>query len=364
MANDTIIIGGGLTGLLLAHRLSSGGHKVGILEAREALGGRYRRQGASAVPYTSPGLDFFPATNENVNLMEWVKSISPMPLNFEVREHRPQLFDEGKWKPFAGFGETHFLSVGELSYFGHSHEIVVEPGLEHLVRVLVEQLPFEASTMSEITEFKFADGKVSEVVVNGDKSVKAENFIFTPHVVLLSGLIEGDVLNAKHRTRLAKMQPWTAVTLELTHANPLVEDSSIRIFTHGAKEFEPVVGRVNGCVSRWMTLVHMERDADHEFVGQCIRHIKRQLKRAWPDLIEGDMQEKIFVQNNAFGQQSLKTKNPYVFPEIPNLFAANHLLASRPGEIGSLEVVEALETTILGGAAPMKATAEADAEEF
>lgn len=363
MNYDTIIIGGGLTGLLLAHRLSGGGHKVGLLEARESLGGRYRRQGSSANPYTSPGLDFIPATNENVNLLEWVKSISPMPFNFEIVEHRPQLYDEGKWKPFAGFGETHFQSVDALSYFGHTHEIKIEPGLEQLVRVLVEQLPFEAETMSEVTGFKFAEGKVSEVVVNGDKTLKADRFVFTPHVSLLQNLMEGEELNAKHRTRMAKMQPWTAVTLELFHETPLAEDDSIRIFTHNAKEFEPVVGRVKGQTSRWMTMVHMERDADHEFIGQCIRHIKRQLKRSWETQIDGDMREKIFVQSNAYGNQSLKTKNPFKFPEIENFYAANHLLATRAGEIGSLEVVEILETEILGGSAPVKAT-ETPAEEF
>jgi hypothetical protein len=363
MTYDTFIIGGGLTGLLLAHRLHKGGHKVGLLEARESLGGSYRRQSSASNPYTSPGLDFIPASNENVNLLEWIKSISPMPFHFEIQEHRPQLYDEGKWKPFAGFGETHFQSVDALTYFGHTHEIKIEPGLEQLVRVLVEQLPFEAQTMSEVTGFKFNEGKVSEAIVNGDKTVHAERFVFTPHVALLNNLIEGDDLNAKHRTRLAKMQPWTAVTLELFHETPLAEDSSIRIFTHNAKEFEPVVGRVNGQISHWMTMVHMEREADHEFAGQCIRHIKRQLKRAWDTAIAGDMREKIFVQNNAYGHQSLKTKSPFKFPEIENLYAANHLLATRAGEIGSLEIVEGLETEILGGPAPMKAQ-EPSAEEF
>src|SRR3712207_178290 len=96
---DTIIIGAGLTGLWLTHRLQAAGQNVVLLEARESLGGRFRRQ-SQAQPYSSPGLDFFPATNENMALLEWAKGFSPLPLNFEVREHRPQLFDEGKWRPF------------------------------------------------------------------------------------------------------------------------------------------------------------------------------------------------------------------------------------------------------------------------
>ncbi len=63
--------------------------------------------------------------------------------------------------------------------------------------------------------------------------------MFTPHPALLNQLVEGDGLAAKNRQRLAKMQVWTAVMLELQHAEPLAEDSSIRIFTHSAKELSP-----------------------------------------------------------------------------------------------------------------------------
>lgn len=342
---DTIVIGSGLTGLLLTHRLHQAGKNVALLEARETLGGRYRRQSL----YSSPGLDFFPATNENIELLEWLKSLAPLPIQFEVQEHRPQLYDEGRWRPFAGFGEVDFQSVTELSHFSHTHEIFIEPGLEQFVRVLVEQLPVVGEIRHEVTSLKVQDGKISEVIVNGDKSLKAGDVIFTGHPGFLNNLIDGEGLQAKSRTRLAKMQPWTAVTLELTHTPPLADDPSIRIFTHSAKEFEPVVGRVIAERSKWMTLVPAEREAEHEFIGQCIRHIKRQLKRAWPLAMEGNMEEKIFVQSNAYGQQTLKAKEPFKLPEISNLWLANHILASRAGEIGALEAARGVELSVLDG---------------
>src|SRR5882757_7032140 len=102
--SNTVIIGSGLTGLFLAHRLHRGGHKVTLLEARESLGGRYRRP-SQINPYTSPGLDLIPASKEHLELLEWLKNLAPIPFTYEVKEHRPQIFDEGKWRPFAGFGE-------------------------------------------------------------------------------------------------------------------------------------------------------------------------------------------------------------------------------------------------------------------
>jgi hypothetical protein len=347
MNGNTVIIGGGLTGLFLAHRLQRGGHNVMLLEARETLGGRYKR--ASAVqPYSSPGLDLIPTGGDQLKLLEWLKNHSPIPLNFEVKEHRPQLYIEGHWRPFAGFGESAFQSVGELSaLFGCTSYIDVQPPLEQVTRAFVEQLPIEAQTRAEVTGFKVKDGQITHVVINGDKAVEASLVVFTPPPALANAMFEGEDLAGKHRARLAKMQSWTAVTLEFEHVPPLVDDQSIRFFTHNAKEFEPVVGRVYGETSKWMTLVSADREADHEFAGQCIRHIKRQLKRAWG--LEGlkANSEKIYIQPHAYGQHSLRAKETYRFPEISNLYLANQALASLPGELGAIEPVKTLSEQLL-----------------
>ena len=344
---DTIIVGGGLSGLFLAHRLYHSGKSVALFEARESLGGRFRRQSPSH-PYSSPGLDFIPATKEDLDVLEWLKNLSPIPLNIETREHHPQLYDEGRWRPFVGFGNQDFASIGEISSLSHTQELIVNPGLDHLVRALVEQLPITAHTLSEVTGFSVTNGRVTEMTVNGDKSYRADRFIFTGYPTALAACIPDADLSAKNRTRLAKMESWTAVTLDITHAVPLADDPSIRIFTHSAKEFQPVFGRVLGLRSKWMTLVPGERGTEHEFVGQCIRHIKRQLKRAWPQGLEGDLQEKIYVQPNAYGQHSLKTKETFRWPELPNLYLANHGLSTLANELGALEVAKALEIELLG----------------
>lgn len=338
---DTLIIGGGLTGLVLAHRLHHAGQRIALLDARETLGGSSRRQST---------VEFFPGTDANIELLEWARSISPVPLHVSSREHRPQVYDEGKWRAFSGFGETAFASVGELGHLSHPHEVVLDPGAEQLVRALAEQLPIAPSTLNEVTGLTIADGRVASVSVNGDRTLEAENVIFTAHPALLHTFIEGDGLPAKHRTRLAKMQGWTSVTLELHHQTPLVEDDSVRVFVHNAKEFEPVVGRVFGERSIWMTLVPFEKDSEHEFVGQCIRHIKRQLKRAWPEALEGQHEDRIYVQANAYGQYSLKTRHGLVLPEIANLYIANHALGTSTGTLGSLEVARTAETLLIGEA--------------
>lgn len=334
---DTLIIGGGLTGLLLTHRLHHAGQSVALLEAREALGGSSRR------PST---VEFFPATSENMELLEWARTNSPVPLSLDTREHRPQVYDEGKWRNFSGFGETNFQSVDELAALAFTSELNLDPGPDQLVRALAEQLPIAPLSRSEVTGLTIENGRVTGVVVNGEKTITANQVVFTAHPSLLNGLIEGEALPPKHRTRLAKMQGWTSVTLELNNTPPLCEDSHVRVFVHNAKEFEPVVGRVNGSRSLWMTLVPFDKGDEHEFIGQCIRHIKRQLKRAWPEGIDGQKDEKIYVQPQAFGQHALKTRDPLRLPELANLYLGNHALASQPGTLGSLEMARALERAL------------------
>jgi hypothetical protein len=344
---DTIIIGAGLSGLWLAHRLRAAGEKVALVEARETLGGRYRRQNA-AQPFGPPSLELYPAEPAVLDLLQWVQGLAPTPLQIETHEHRPRIFDEGKWRNFAGFGETKFESVDQLTVFGSTSEVAVTPGLEQLVRALVEQLPLEAMTMHEVTAIKVAADGAIEVTSNGDKTIRAPRLIYTAAPIRLNDLISGEALAAKHRTRLAKATTWTAVTLELEHPSPLIEENAVQILSHNSKDFEPIVGRGFGPITRWMTLVNEERGMDHEFIGQTIRHIKRQIKRPWPAAFDGPVNEKIFVLGQAFGQVALKTKSQTRFPELPNIFLANHALGTIGGALGSLEMARAVETELLG----------------
>ena len=113
-----------------------------------------------------------------------------------------------------------------------------------------------------------------------------------------------------------------------------------------------MVGRGYGTTSRWMTLVPEERGMDHEFIGQVIRHVKRQLKRPFPKAFDTKPTERIFVLPQACGQLALKTKEVFRLPELPNLYLGNHALGGVGGALGSLEMAQLLETQLMGANAP------------
>ena len=335
---EILVIGAGLTGLILAHRLTKAGRSVLLVEARESMGGRFRRPGTP---------ELYPAVEDVLDILEWAKSISPTSLSLKTVEHRPQLFDDGKLKPFAGFGETDFKSVDELSVFGAAEEYRVDPGLDQLVRVLIEQLPITARTLCEVTAFKIVNKRIEEVTLNGDKSIRPAQVIFTAHPPLINKLIPGEGLSDKNRTKLAKMLTWTSVNLELLSPQPLTNAPTTLIFKHNAKDFEPVVGRIEGERSIWMTLVPDELEADVEFAGQNIRQIKRQLKRNFSADKLGT-EEKIYVHPHAYGQLSLKTKDKFRLPEIQNLVLAGHALGSQAGVLGAIEVARDVSASLIG----------------
>ncbi len=175
--------------------------------------------------------------------------------------------------------------------------------------------------------------------------------IYTAAPIHLNALIDGEALAAKHRTRLAKAVAWTAVTLELEHDSPLTEDTAVQVLSHNSKDFEPIVGRVFGKTSRWMTLVNEERGMDHEFIAQTIRHIKRQIKRPCRRPSTAPSAKRSFVLPQAFGQIALKTKEQIRLPELPNIYLANHALGTIGGALGSLEMARAVERELFGAEA-------------
>lgn len=337
---DTIIVGGGLTGLLLTHLFQKEGHNVALLEAREGLGGRFRRPNPQD-PFASSSLDFISATTDQLAALEWLKSVSPLGLTWRVREHRPLAFVEGQWKHFLGFGETEHASVGELSLFNQAQEVALDQGLEQVVRSLCEQLPISPLTRHEVVSFNVADGRVVSCLVNGDKTLEASQFVFCPPPQHLNAMFTGEDLPGKYRTRLAKSSPWTVLVLNLEHQNELQGSSEMRFLISQAKDFEPVVGRVRGLSSKWMILIDPEKSEDHEYIGSCIKHIKRLVKRAFPQS-EPIVHEKIFVQPFGAGHVQLKTKAAHIIPELPNFYLAHHSLSPLSGDLACAQAAQSV----------------------
>lgn len=324
------IIGGGLTGLCLAHQLHKNSHEVILLEASEKLGGRFRHE--------TGDLNFVPASDEALQTLEWLKAISPTPVQWNEVELQPTFFESGHWQSFLGFGDFPSKVVDELSMYTQSKYWQITPGLEQVTRAMVEQLPFEARLLSEVTGFECKDGRIESVVVNAADKITADQFIFCPNPHLLTTFLPNDALKPASRSRLAKQPAWTAVTMALHHGG-LESTPELRFVLGSGKEFEPIMGRVTGDRSIWLNLVSSEREEDVEHIGDCVRFIKRTLKRVWPELVDASHSEKIQVRPQAYGQLDLKLKNG-AFGELPNLILADNRLSFVKGDLSSVAIAQ------------------------
>jgi glycine/D-amino acid oxidase-like deaminating enzyme len=325
-----VIVGGGLTGLCLAHQLHKNNHEVVLLEASEKLGGRFR--------HDTGELNFVLPSDESLQTLEWLKSISPTPVQWQEVDLQPTFFESHQWQPFLGFGDFPSKVVDELSMYTHSRQWQIAPGLEQVTRALIEQLPMEARLLSEVTGFECKDGRIESVIVNASDKITADQFVFCPNPHLLSTFLPNEALKAASRSKLAKQPAWTAVTMALQHEG--VEGTpEIRFVLGSGKEFEPVMGRVSGSRSIWMNLVPSDSEEDVEHIGNCVRFIKRTLKRVWPELIDALRSEKIQIRPQACGHLDLKLKNG-AFPELPNLILADNRLSSIKGDLASVAMAQ------------------------
>jgi len=76
---------------------------------------------------------------------------------------------------------------------------------------------------SIVTKIHADEGKVSHLVVNGETLVNADLFIFTMAPHLLQDLLPPISIEPKILQKMARTEPWTAVSLDLASRKKMTE---------------------------------------------------------------------------------------------------------------------------------------------
>lgn len=110
-------------------------------------------------------------------------------------------------------------------------------------------------------------------------------------------------------------------------------------------EIGPCVGRflpavdVDGIrmqTSQWMTFIEHEVTEDSEVVGTALKKIKRQVKRAYPEALEGLKQERIFVTPILAGNGDIKLNGNGTLPGLENLWIGSATVHEQRNLVGAL----------------------------
>lgn len=357
---DSIIVGSGLTGLLLARRLAEAGEKVAVLEAKELPGGHLGRTLTKGYSFHS-SLEFVPDYLECTEGFEKVGAWLDLNILGVSRNLSPKTYQSGELRDFVGFGEIQLSSLDEVNWYtqSKSREMLVRP--EELVERLLADAPFEVFVMSEVTSYNLEAGRVTSVTINAAKTIEARRFFHTGPVSQLTRLFPEGAIKPKEKSRLAKAHAWTTVGLHFLHRGLQTELPELLILQGTKTEPDPCVGRFFPAFSRdgqvlqeslWVSFIDPEAAEDMEALGGQIRNMKKQIKKAFPEALDRTEIEKITVTPESHGYLDLGLKEPFQLSQVDGFYLASPLMAQQRG-VGSsvavcVEVVESLGES-LGG---------------
>ncbi len=342
---DYAIIGSGLSGLSIATALSCYTDNVALLESSDVPGGMNR-----AIKFPSGiinnGLRYIPDSESARNAIHFLENILALKVADGSSEVSPVTYLSGSLKPFIGFGDSPPAFYEELNYFTANRTLNLKLEPYAWTQQLFEKFKGEFMPRSYVTKFHSLNDQVTQVLINGAKTLNAHNFIFCGSVKELALLLPEQALTPRTLQRLNKNLYWTSLCLDICHSHEVTETTAMHIL-NGTTEDEigPCVGKFlpatqeNDQVlqaSQWMTFIEDEVAENSEVVGATLKKVKRQIKRAYPEALESIRLERIVVAQQVAGSGELKLNANQSFPGLENLWIGSAAVNSQKNLIGAL----------------------------
>jgi hypothetical protein len=336
---DYIIIGSGITGLTISKKISQETSNILILEGQDVAGGNSRSITMNDQKLNN-GLRFFPATEISQKAVEFLNETLGENTAQAEQENLIETYEASGFKRFVGFGEKSPEFYDQFSYYLAATETKLSLQPYEWVQLLTAQLADKIQTKSIVTKFGF-EGLDSEkpalthVVVNGTKNLYARNFIFAGPVKELGLLIPDDVLNARVKAKLKKSLAWQSVGLDLAHSTVCEKSNLLVLNGTTDDDIGPCVGRFTGNVSQWTSFIDSESAEDTENIGLVLKKMKRQIRRAFPEMADAIIKERVSVSPVLSGAD-VKLNANGTLPKVENLWIASPQVNPYPNLLGAL----------------------------
>lgn len=353
---DYAVIGSGLTGLFVAAALSRFTQNIALLESGDVPGGM-NRPIKFPTGVTNNGLRYVPDTESARSALMGLENVLGLKIIGESVEDLPVTYGSGNFKSFLGFGENPPAFYEELNYFTSAKNIHLKLEPYAWTQLLFEKFKGEFLPRSYVTKFHAVNEEVTQVTINGSKTLSAQNFIFCGSVKDLALLLPEDALNARARQKLAKNLYWTGLCLDICHGQPVTESTSMHVLNGTTDdEIGPCVGRFMPVfedgesklqASQWMTFIEEEVTEDSEVVAASLKKIKRQIKRAFPEALENLKLERIIVAPLLAGNGEIKLSANQTLPSLSNLWIGSATVNPQKNLVGAL-LQAALVVSALG----------------
>ncbi len=346
---DSIVIGGGLSGLIIAYQLEATGRKVALVEALDVLGGN-SRPSKNAIGQTDHGLKFFPATPTALENLQWLETVLGESIGIQELDAPPITYDTGKFHPFVGFGEFTPEAAAELNYFASPKQLTTEKTPKDWVTRLSESFTGDVFLQSHVTKLQYDDSFIIEVTINGMKKLSAREYIFCAAPNSLGLVLPENIPSSRQRLRLLKGKFFTSVYLDLVHAKPVTDSQQLHMLKGANEEplagvFRPAVTREDGSASgnqtvqqsQWVTFIRADLTDDPEQTANALKNIKRQVKRIYETAFEGLISERILLNPSSHGELEGMLAADSRWPKVDNLWIASNFFNPNRNLVGTLD---------------------------
>lgn len=349
---DYIVIGSGLTGLSIAERLARETSNVLLLEAQDVIGGT-NHSAQLANQAINNGLRFYPATDFSLKVLAQLESQLEHVVVDSIVDNRPQTYEAAGFKDFVGFGDKAPEFYDQFSYFLSNKKVNFKYEPHEWIRMLKEKFQGTLMTKSIVTKFGFEkqnDGdetQLTHIVVNGTKTYYAQNFIYAGPLKEIALMIPDQIMSLRNKTKIQKNTYWQAVCVDLFHSQ-INENQGLYVLNGTTDDdIGPCIGRfltqeitadgqlMDGQISQWQSFIDSEDAEDTENIGLVLKKIKRQIKRAFPELYETIQKERIYVSPQIAGGE-IKLNANLTLPKVPNLWVASPQSSKVPNLMGAL----------------------------
>ncbi|MFZ3231824.1 MAG: FAD/NAD(P)-binding protein [Pseudobdellovibrio sp.] len=342
---DYIIIGSGLTGLTIAQRLSLETKNILVLESLDVFGGS-NRPATLANNTINNGFRFFPASESGLKALDNLENQLAIKLIKAVCENNPETYEASGFKSFVGFGEKPPEFYQQFSYFLSSKYVDLHLQPWQWVQLLKDKFTGTLLTNSFVTKLGFENldtkhPKLTHLIVNGNKTYHAHNFIFAAPIKELTYILPDEIMNARTKSKITKSTGWQAICVDFFHPNETELKSNLFVLNGTTDDdLGPCVGKfISKDISQWLSFADHESAEETENIGLILKKIKRQIKRAFPEISEKIQKERIFVSSSISGAE-IKLNANLSYPSIDNLWIASTTANSGPNLLGSLQTAQ------------------------
>jgi hypothetical protein len=356
---DSIVIGAGLAGLIVANQLEATGRRVALVEGLDTVGGSCRPAPTKA-GVIDHGFKFFPESAQNADTLAWLSSVLGEPLELTPVDAPPVTYDEGKFKPFVGFGDQKVNSAAEVDGYAKAQFYRLSKTPKDWVPRLTESFTGTLLTQSFATKLQVDDEFVIEVLLNGSKRISGREVFFCALPQQLVRLLPETHLPARLRQKLMKGEFWTSINLNLVHGTPVTESEAVHVLK-GANE-EPSFGAFlppttvkneDGTtstyqMSQWTTLVPRDITDEPELVASALKQIKRQVKRAYETSLDSIVTERIVVSPTSHGDLVGALPADGRWPKLQNLWVVSSFLDEAKNTLGAIGQARRVLASIVG----------------